>query len=335
MRIKQHWPVIPLLAALLLCLSGCGITGGQRIIRIAHNQSETHPTHIGLLAFEEYVEQHLGEAYDVQIFPNELLGPQVKTVELCQTGAIDFVVSSISIVESFNHIYEIFNLPYLFDNEAHFHAVMETPAIMEPIYQSTAASGFIALTWYDAGSRNFYASKPIQSPDDLTGMKIRVQQGATNIKMMKLFGASASPMNFGDVYAALQQKVIDGAENNELALTNNKHGEVAKFYCYDMHQMSPDILIGNVKFLEHLPPEEREIFEEAAQASSRVQRESWIQAVEAAKAEAAEMGVQFLTPDTAHFRERVLPLHTELITENPALQPIYEAIRQAAPEVTQ
>lgn len=112
----------------------------------------------------------------------------------------------------------------------------------------------------DAGTRNFYTvEKPILTPDDLKGLKIRVQQSASNIRMMQLFGGSATPMGFGEVYTALQQHVIDGAENNELALTSNKHGEVCKFYSYNMHQMVPDIVIGNERFLNGLS-KKRELY---------------------------------------------------------------------------
>ena len=113
----------------------------------------------------------------------------------------------------------------------------------------------------DAGTRNFYTvNRPIESPADLKGLKIRVQQSPTNIEMMRLLGGSATPMGFGDVYTALQSNIIDGAENNEMALTDNGHGDVCKYYSYDMHQMVPDILIGNNAFIEGLSPEERAIF---------------------------------------------------------------------------
>ena len=88
------------------------------------------------------------------------------------------------------------------------------------------------MTWYNAGTRNFYATTPIYTPDDLKGLKIRVQQSPASVKMVQAFGAAATPLSFGDVYTAIQQHVIDGAENNELALTNNKHGEVAKYFSY-------------------------------------------------------------------------------------------------------
>ena len=254
-----------------LFLGGCSsanentdtVDGDVRIVRVAHNQSATHPTNIGLLAFEEYIEENLGDKYDVQIYPNELLGSQVNTVELTQTGAVDFSVASNAILESFDNIYSIFNLPYLFESPEQYHAVMDNSDIIEPIFTSTAKSGFEAVTWLDAGTRSFYTvDKPIETPDDLKGLNIRVQQSATNVRMMQLLGGSAAPMGFGEVYTALQSNVIDGAENNELALTNNLHGEVAKYYSYNMHQMVPDIVIGNLKFLDGLSEEEREIFNE-------------------------------------------------------------------------
>ena len=139
---------------------------------------------------------------------------------------------------------------------------------MNQIYESTDEAGFRVLTWYNAGTRNFYAKTPIHTPEDLKGMKIRVQQSPASVQMMEAFGAAASPMSFGEVYTAIQQGVIDGAENNELALTINKHGEVAKYFSYNKHQMVPDMLIGNLKFLNSLSDEERQVFEEAARLST-------------------------------------------------------------------
>ena len=323
-----------LIISCLFILGACG-KENKRIIRISHNQAQDHPTNIGLLAFEEFIESKLGDKYDVQVFPNELLGSQVNTVELTQTGAIDFAVASNAILESFDNIYQIFNLPYLFDSPEHYHAVMDNEELIKPIFTSTEKSGFEAVTWLDAGTRNFYTVKrPINTPDDLKGLKIRVQQSASNIRMMELFGGAATPMGFGEVYTALQQNVIDGAENNELAITSNKHGEVAKFYSYNMHQMVPDILIGNLKFLNGLSPEEREIFNEGFRLISKVQREAWTESVEKAKAQAQnDMNVQFIYPDVALFKEKVLPLHGEVLEATPKLKPIYDKIQEIGKQI--
>ena len=268
---------------LLTVLTGCAGQGeSRRIIRIAHGQSETHPEHLGLLAFKEYVEEKLGDKYEIQIFPNEILGSAQKAIELTQTGAIDFVVAGTANLETFADVYEIFSMPYLFDSPEIYESVMNDKDYMKNIYESTDEAGFEALTWYNAGTRNFYAKKPIYAPEDLKGQKIRVQQSPASVKMMQAFGAAASPMSFGEVYTAIQQGVIEGAENNELALTNNKHGEVAKYYSYDQHQMVPDMLIGNLKFLEGLTEEERKIFEEAADISTQTEQEKWAEQIEEA-----------------------------------------------------
>lgn len=146
--------------------------------------------------------------------------------------------------------------------------------------------------------------------------------------MMELFGAAAAPMSFGEVYTAIQQGVIDGAENNELALTNNKHGEVAKYYVYNQHQMVPDLLIGNVKFLNGLSPEERKIFDEAAKEATKVERSQWDNQIKHAIEQAKSMGVKFVNTDVEAFKEKVLPLHKELLSKNKKLQPIYDEIQQ-------
>ena len=311
-------------------LTGCQSAGDdRRIIRIGHNQSTNHPTHIALAAFEEFIEERLGDKYNVEVFPSELLGSQNEMVQLTQTGAIDFCVASNSLLETFSENYTLFNLPYLFASSEAYHASMDDGEVTGPIFESTKQAGFEAVTWLDAGTRNFYTvDKPIETVADLRGLKIRVQQSPTNVQMMNLLGGSATPMGFGEVYTALQSKIIDGAENNEMALTDNGHGDVCKYYSYDMHQMIPDILIGNNAFLEGLSEEERAIFEEGFALVNSVQREEWVTAVENAKERAAnEQGVNFLYPDTKPFQEACAPMHESMLAQYPELAPIYEKIQ--------
>ena len=316
-------------AAMAVSLTGCGsITSGKRIIRISHAQSETHPEHLGLLAFKEYVEERLGDKYEVQIFPNEILGSAQKAIELTQTGAIDFVVAGTANLETFADVYEIFSMPYLFDSEDVYKTVMEDSDYMEQVYESTDEAGFRVVTWYNAGTRNFYAKTPIRTPEDLKGKKIRVQQSPASVSMVNSFGAAEAPMGFGEVYTAIQQGVIDGAENNELALTNNKHGEVAKYYSYNKHQMVPDMLVANLKFLEGLSPEEYQIFKDAAALSTEVEMKEWDKSIEEAKKIATEdMGVEFIDVDVDAFKEKVLPLHEKMLNDNPKIGDFYKHIQ--------
>lgn len=320
-------------ALALTALSGCSggaSASGVQIIRIGHNQSTNHPTHTGLLAFEEYIEGELGDKYDIQIFPSELLGSQNEMVQLTQTGAITFCVASNSLLETFSDNYTLFNLPYLFASPEAYHASMDDPNIVGPIFESTMQAGFEAVTWLDAGTRNFYTiNTPIETLEDLRGLKIRVQQSPTNVRMMELLGGSATPMGFGDVYTALQSQMLDGAENNELALTDNGHGDICKYYSYTMHQMIPDILIGNLDFMEGLSEEERAIFDEGFQILNQTQRDAWETAVEEAKEKAEnEQGVNFSYPDITPFQEAVAPMHDEMLEDYPDLAPIYELIQE-------
>ena len=317
--------------AVAVSLTGCGsLTGGKRIIRVSHAQSETHPEHLGLLAFKEYVEEKLGDKYEVQIFPNELLGSAQKAIELTQTGAIDFVVAGTANLETFADVYEIFSMPYLFDSEEVYKSVMQDTEYMENVYASTDEAGFRVVTWYNAGTRNFYGKSPIRTPEDLKGKKIRVQQSPASVEMEKAFGAAAAPMGFGEVYTAIQQGVIDGAENNELALTNNKHGEVAKYYSYNKHQMVPDMLVANLKFLNSLSPEDYQVFKEAAALSTEVEMEEWDKSIEEAKKIATdEMGVEFIDVDVEAFKEKVLPLHESMLQENEKIRDLYDHIQAA------
>ena len=318
-----------LVAGLAGGCSGTGdINGGKRIIRVALSQSETHPEYTGMEKFKEVVEEKLGDKYEVQIYPNELLGGQTKAIELTQTGAIDFVVAGTPNLEIFADVYEVFSMPYLFTSEEAYFASMNDTDYMEKVYESTDDTGLRVMTWFNVGSRNFYAKKPINTPDDLKGLKMRVQQSPASVKMANAFGAAASPMSFGEVYTAIQQGVIDGAENNELALTENKHGEVAKYYSYTMHQIIPDVLIANLKFLNGLSDEEKEIFYDAAQQATDTEMEAWDSQVEKAKKIAQDdMGVEFIYPDINLFKDKVSNVQQEMLDANPDIQDLYDHIQ--------
>ena len=336
MRYLKRIVAVVMSVGMLIGCVGCGVSSNteskqegtsskKRIIRIAHSQAETHPEHIGLLKFKEYVEEKLGDKYEVQIFPNELLGSQTKAIELTQTGAIDFVLVGTPNLENFAKVYEIFSMPYLFTSEEAYHAAMNDEAYMKKIYESTDDTGLRVVTWYNVGTRNFYAKKEIKTPEDLKGLKIRVQQSPASVNMANAFGAAASPMSFGEVYTAIQQGVIDGAENNELALTSNKHGEVAKYFSYNKHQMVPDVLVANLKFLNGLSKEDRAVFEKAAKISTQVEQEEWDKQVKEAKEYAQkEMGVKFLDVDVQLFRKKVLGVQKQMLKDNASIRDSYE-----------
>ncbi|SUH40722.1 transport system periplasmic binding protein [Salmonella enterica subsp. enterica] len=140
-------------------------------------------------------------------------GGERELVELTQVGVVDITKVSSGLMESFSPEYGVFSLPYLFATVDEYYRVMDNPQVMEPVYQSTAAQGFVGVGWYDSGARNFYMSKaPVKRIEDLRGKKIRVMQSETAIQTLKLLGASPIAMSQAEVYTSLQQGILDGAE---------------------------------------------------------------------------------------------------------------------------
>ncbi|TWT01754.1 TRAP transporter substrate-binding protein [Planomicrobium sp. CPCC 101079] len=314
------------------CGSGSNASGDSEAksvsMRLAHNQSEEHPIHTSLTEFSKIA----GEgAVEVEIFPNGQLGAERDVIELVQSGTLDMAKVSASALEAFNENYSIFSLPYVFQSKEHYHNVMDNSESVQEIFQSTKDDGFVAIGWYDGGQRSIYtADKKVESPADLNGMKIRVQESPTSIAMIEAMGGSPTPMAFGEVYTSLQQGVIDGAESNETALTSNKHGEVSKAYSYTEHQYVPDVLIVSADKWDGLSEEQQQAITDAAEQSSESHKEVWANAIEEAITAAEEMGVTFYTIDKAPFIDASAPLHEEYQAKNEANKKYFEDFQSYA-----
>lgn len=289
-------------------------------LRFGYAQNAT-PTVEAMKEFARLLEEKTQGELTVQFFPDGQLGGEREMVEMLQGGALDLTKVSGGLLESFAPVYGVFPLPYLFDDQDHFYRAMDDAAIMEPIYQSTADLGFLGLTYYNSGARNFYtANAPVTSVEDLAGLKIRVLQSPTAIRMTELLGATPVAMGQAEVYTSLQQGVLDGAENNEFALTIARHAEVAKHYTLDGHTRIPDILLMGTATMERLSPEHQAALREAAAESTAFHKTVWDEAVEAAATEAREQfGMTFHEVDVAPFREAVAPIYDELPAENAAV----------------
>lgn len=327
-------------AAVILCLvsmlvvAGCSPTvsgeeiGEKRIISIATVQPENHSIVLGLNAFKEYVEEELGDRIEIKIFTNGVVGGNSEALELLQMGSLDMVVTSGSNLEAFADEYKIFSLPYLFKDEASFRKVMDEEEFVDKIYDSTADKGIQGVTWFANGVNNFYSSKKIETPEDLKGLKVRVQSSEANVKMVQGFNAAAVVLAYGEVYTALQNKVIDAGTNPEMALVNMKHGEVAKYYSRTEHQIFTDMFVASTKFLDSLTDEEEEVFQNAFKLSTEVANGEWDNQITEAIQEATLMGVEFITVDKKPFEELQKPVKEELLNGNPELQTLYDIVQK-------
>lgn len=313
-------------------LAGCTHSGNAaqpKEMILAHNQPTTHPIHESLVDFKELLEEKSDGKLKLKIYANGQLGSEREVIEMTQTNAVQFTKVSASALEGFSESYSLFSMPYLFESQEKYREIMKKPAIQDAFYNKTADNGFIGITYYDAGVRNMYTKdRIIETNADMHGLKTRVQPSKTSVQLIESLGGTPTPMSFGEVYTALQSGIIDAAENNEAALTDNKHGEVAKHYFYTEHAMVPDILIMNVDTYNELSAEEQNWIREAAAESTVLHEPRWDEKIKEAKQIAEEeMGVTFYDVDKSTFMEAVKPLQ-ESFQKNEATKEQYDLIME-------
>jgi len=219
--------------------------------------------------------------------------------------------TSTSPLESFIPAMSVYSIPYLFRDEEHAWNVF-LGDIGKRILKKGEAKGLKGLCYYDAGFRSFYMRDlPINSPEDLKGKKIRVQKSKTSMKTIEVLGASPTPIDWGELYTALAQGMVDGAENNPPSFETSKHYETCKFYSLDEHTGPPDVLLVSVKWWNKLPDDIKTIIQKAADSSSVYERKLWKERSKSSLAVAEAAGVRINRPDKKAFREKVAPMYEE------------------------
>lgn len=297
-----------LICASLFALFSAGAAAAEKVtLKLAHNLERSHVVHQAFEEMAKEVKQLSDGKMTIRIYPSSQMGSARETMELLQNGALDMTKGSASDLESFDNVYAIYNLPFLFKDQAHFNKVVFGDVGKE-IMDSTKEKGFFALSAYVAGTRSFYAKKPITKPEDLKGLKIRVQASPTTIKMIELMGGSPTPISFGEVYTAMQQGVVDGAENNVPSWVQTRHIEIAKVFSEYEHASIPDFLVISTKTWDKLTPEQQQILAKAATDSQVYQQKLWDKIDADTRAQAKAMGGEIVKVDKAPFRAAVQPL---------------------------
>ena len=300
-----------LLIIILILHSTCVQQEKQKILKLAHGLDPSHPVHKGM----EYMAKKLDEKSDgnltIQIYPSEQLGSERQCVELLQIGSLAMTKVSASIMEGFTPKYKVLSLPYIFKSKEHTYRVLEGK-IGHELLLSGEEFWLRGLTFYDAGSRSFYTKeRPILTPDDLSGLKIRVMKSPTAVNMIRAMGGSPTPISWGELYTALQGGVVDGAENNPPSFYLSHHYEVCKYYSLDEHTTIPDVLLISTIIWNQLTPEEQNWLQEAADESAKYQRVLWAESEKQSLEAVQEAGVEILYPDKEPFAEKVTTLYEE------------------------
>jgi len=293
----------------IMCLSvalvGCGKRENARVLKLAHGLSTEHPVHKGMVFMAEKVAEKSDGAMRVDIYPSGQLGSEKECLEQLQNGELAMTKTSSSPMESFVDEMKVLGLPYIFRDREHYWKVLLGPVGKELLAAGTS-KGLKGLCYYDAGARSFYTVKtPVSTPADLAGLLIRVQKSPVAVDMVKAMGASATPIDWGDLYTALQQGTVDGAENNPPSVYTSKHYEICKYYVLDEHTMPPDVLLISHIIWKRLTPEEQTILQEAVDESFTYQRELWAEFEQQSMDEIQKAGVDVREVDKAPFRAKV------------------------------
>ena len=287
----------------LLSLMSCDQLKSSKVIRLGHGLSTGHSVHQGMVYFGEQLEKISEGKFKVQIYPSQQLGTERQCLELLQIGSLDMTKVSAGVLENFSPSIKVFGIPYMFKDKEHTFRVLDGP-IGEELLAGTEKYWLKGLGYYDSGSRSFYTiDRPVEQPNDLEGLKIRVMESQTAIDMVKSFGGSPTPISWGELYTALQQGVVDGAENNPPSFYLSRHYEVCKYYIIDEHTVLPDVVLMSTHLWNTLNDQEQRWIQEAMDLSVKEQRRLWSvseqESLEAVKA----AGVQVSYPDKIPFAE--------------------------------
>lgn len=284
-------------------------TSDKIVLKLAHGLDVEHPVHLGMVYMAERLAEKTNGEVTIEIFPSEQLGSEREYLEQVQLGCIDMAKSSAAALEQFVPEMAVFGVPYVFRDSDHYWKTVEGP-VGKGILAAGESVGFRGLCYYDAGARSFYVKdKPIHTPEDLLDRKIRVQQSNTAMEMVKALGGAPTPIPWGELYTALQQGVVDGAENNPPSFYTSRHWEVAKYYTLDEHTLVPDVLLMSRTVWAELPEFAQIALTEAVAESVEYQKDLWAKMTAEALEKIQAEGVEVIRPDKSAFADKVIEMH--------------------------
>lgn len=330
---RQRIVALAIALAVTLGLTACA--GGNsasevHILRVALNQTKTHPSYVALDHLSQRLEEQTGGRLRLDIFPNETLGAQAEVLQLVSDNIIAVAIISTPQMENLDPAFRVLGLPGVFDSVEHQMPVVHDPAIVGKLYTSLEDSNRLTvLGGFTQGARNIYTKQRLKSLADLAGKKIRVQESELHLAMIRALGGSPTPMAYGEVYTALQSGVLDGAENNEVSYVTQKHFEVAPYYSDSHHLVGLDFMVASTDMLEALSPEDRALLKAEWITTYKDHTQLWEAATKQAIEDAKKGGATFTHLNQDEIRARLKPLAKEYLT-TPEEREMYDKIRTAA-----
>lgn len=312
-----------------VCVAACGRrdAGVERPLFAADSQPEGYPTVEALHAMDRLLAERTGGEMRIRVYAGGQLGAEKDTLEITVFGGLDLNRVNLAPLNSIAPVTQVLALPFLFRSIEHMRrAVDGSPG--QRLLAALESHGLHGLCYYDSGARSFYNNvRPVRTPDDMAGLKIRVQNSDIYVAMVQALGANPTPIPFGEVYQALVQGVVDGAENNWPSYESTRHFEAAPYFSATGHVMAPEVLLASGRRWERLTDEQRSHIEAAARGSVPIMRELWDQRVEESRRRVLAQGVQVVEGlDHEAFAARMRPVWDRFLT-TPEMQDVAQAIQ--------
>ena len=264
-----------------------------------------------------------------QMFPGSVLGGEKEMIEQTQVGAIQILRTSLGPIGPVVPEVNVFNMPFVFRNEAHMRAVIDGPIGQEMLDKISASPArMVGLGWMDGGSRSLYTKKPVRKPEDLKGMKIRMMGNPLFVDTMNAMGGNGISMGYGEVFTAIQTGVVDGAENNPPTLfTANHYQAGAKFYTQTHHLIIPEIFVMSKVTWDKLSKDDQALVKKFAREAQMEQRALWDKSVADYSGKLKTAGVEFITIDNKPFYDATAPVRAKYGAQHADLIKRIEAVK--------
>jgi tripartite ATP-independent transporter DctP family solute receptor len=310
----------------LLGFLGCDSSKQTKILRLGHSLDTQHPVHLAMEVLGESLEKKSKGKLKLNIYPSSQLGGERECLELLQIGSLDITKVSAAVLENFIPEYKVLSLPYIFRDKTHMYNVFDNE-VGESMLLKGEKFRLRGLTFYDAGSRSFYMKDgPVNTPTDLENKKIRVQKSNMAVSMINKLGGSPTPISWGELYTALQQGVVDGAENNPPSFYTSKHYEVCKHYSINEHTSVPDVLLIGIETWSRLNAQEKEWLMEAVKESSEAQRKLWVASEKESLEKVKAAGVKIYYPDKSLFETKTKSMEA-MFNDDESVKALIKAIK--------
>lgn len=317
--------VLFLTFVLSFVFTASAFAAGATVLKAGHSATNKEPYQLGLEAFSKKLEEKTKGKFEVKVFPSCQLGSEKEMTEGLFLGNVDVATAATTVVTNFVPEFIVYDLPFLFNSDEHFYKASDG-APGKFFVDACAKKGIRLLAIYDAGVRHIASKKPVNSMNDLKGMKIRTMQSKIHIDAFNGFGAKATPMAFSEQFSALEQGVIDGVEASNTSCYNQQFYRPAPNWALVSWYRCVTAMMMPEKKFQSYPKDVQKAIQEAASYSAKVEREAYAKSESASLAAMKKAGVNITKPDVAPFKEVAQKVADKYI-KKPELKKVLQQIQ--------